>query len=105
MTDNHEYNTPEQGSTNWGVPLNENFERMDTDIEIRDERANIGEYEPKDGAKFLAIDTKEVYLGDGNQWRRIATLGGIEGRIYVQSSEPNGSEGDVWIQTSSSTEE
>lgn len=102
MTDNHEYNTPDQGTSNWDAPLNENFERMDTDIEIRDERERIGEYDPKAGAKFLSTDTKEVYLGNGDRWQYLTTLGGIEGRIYVQDSEPDGSEGDVWIETNTS---
>lgn len=100
MTTNHNYNTPPRGTENWDVPLNENFEQLDTSIEIRDNDANRSEYEPKQGAKFLAVDTKKVYLGDGNQWTHLATLGGIEGRIYVQSSEPNGTAGDVWIDTS-----
>lgn len=100
MTTNHNYNTPQQGATNWDVPLNENFEQLDANIEIRDDDANRSNYEPKQGAKFLAVDTKKVYLGDGNQWTYLATLGGIEGRIYVQSSEPSGSAGDVWIDTS-----
>lgn len=100
MTTNHDYNTPKQGATNWNVPINENFEQVDTGVEIRDADGNKGSYEPKQGAKFLATDTKKVYLGDGNQWNQIATLGGIEGQIYVQSSKPNGSKGDVWIDTS-----
>lgn len=101
MTDNHEYNTPEKGVENWDVPLNENFEQIDSDIEIRDEQGQLSEYKPKRGAKFLATDTKAVYLGDGDEWQYLTTLGGIEGTIYVQSAEPNGSKGDVWIKTSS----
>ncbi|MWG36317.1 hypothetical protein [Halomarina oriensis] len=100
MTQNHSYDTPQRGATNWDVPLNGNFEALDTDVEIRDRDTNKGNYEPKRGSKFLATDTKNVYLGDGSQWQFFATMGGIEGRIFVQSSEPNGSEGDVWIDTS-----
>lgn len=68
MTDNHDYNTPAQGERNWHAPLNENFEALDTDVEIRDEDANRGEYEPDEGAKFLATDTGVVYEGDGEEW-------------------------------------
>lgn len=100
MTSNHEYTTPSKGTENWDVPINENFEKIDTDVEIRDKDENKVNYKPKQGAKFLATDTKKVYLGDGNQWNYFATLGGIEGRIYVQSEEPNGKEGDIWIDTS-----
>lgn len=100
MTSNHQYNTPERGTENWGGPINENFEKLDSRVEIRDADANRDQYEPKAGAKFLATDTKKVYLGDGTEWRYLATLGGIDGRIYVQSEEPDGSEGDLWIDTS-----
>lgn len=65
---NHEYNTPSAGTSDWHVPLNENFEKLDTDVEIRDENANRGQYEPKDGALFRATDTGDVYLGDGSNW-------------------------------------
>lgn len=100
MTTNHGYHTPDRGAENWDTPVNENFEQIDTGIEIRDVDGNRGNYEPKNGAKFLAIDTNKVYVGDGKQWTYLATLGGIEGQIYVQSSEPDGSAGDVWIDTS-----
>ena len=100
MTTNHGYETPEQGAENWNVPLNTNFERIDTGVEIREVDGNRDNYEPKNGAKFLAVDTKRVYLGDGSEWQYLATLGGIGGRVYVQSSEPDGSRGDLWVDTS-----
>ena len=65
QTPNHGYNVPNKGDPNWHEPLNENFEQYDSDIEIRDEDANKGNYEPKQGAKFLATDTETVYVGDG----------------------------------------
>jgi len=100
MTRNQNYKTPSQGSTNWHVPLNDNFELLDTDVEIRDVDGNRDSYEPKDGAKFLATDTKRVYLGDGELWNYLTTLGGSSGQIYVQDTEPDGREGDIWIDTS-----
>lgn len=99
MTTNHSYNTPDQGTNNWDVPLNENFERIDTGVEIRDVDDNRSNYEPKSGAKFLAIDTKTVYVGDGDQWNQFTTFGGYSGQIYVQAEEPDGNEGDLWIDT------
>lgn len=74
MTVNHDYNTPEQGETNWDVPLNENFRRLEVDVEIRDERSTLHDYEPKQGSKFLATDTGEVFVGDGSNWRSLGTL-------------------------------
>lgn len=72
QTPNHGYNVPEEGEENWHVPLNENFQQYDTDIEIRDGDSALGDYEPTDGAKFLATDTGRTYLGDGTAWE--ATL-------------------------------
>lgn len=100
MTSNHNYTTPSKGTQDWNVPINKNFEKIDTDVEIRDSDANKSNYDPKLGAKFLATDSKKVYLGDGNKWNYLATLGGVQGRIYVQSSKPSGKKGDVWIDTS-----
>lgn len=68
------YNTPQEGSLDWHVPLNENFERLDRDVEIRDAAGNRSNYEPKAGAKFLATDTYDVYLGDGNSWNVVGNL-------------------------------
>jgi len=101
MTNNHNYNTPEAGTTNWDVPLNDNFRRLDTDVEIRDTDANKSEHQPKAGSKFLATDTGAVYLGDGSEWQAIGNITRVDGDIYVQSSEPsNPSENDIWIDTS-----
>lgn len=70
MTDNHNYKTPSQGATDWHVPLNDNFENLDTDVEIRDVASNRGQYQPKQGALFRAIDTGNVYIGDGSNWNK-----------------------------------
>lgn len=101
MTDNHAYNTPADGTTNWDEPLNENFQLMETDVEVRDVEANRSNYTPHDGAKYVATDTGDVYLGDGSSWNQLGTIGTIEGNVYVQSSEPaNPSPNDIWIDTS-----
>ena len=72
QTPNHGYNVPNEGAQDWHVPLNDNFEQYDTDIEIRDTDGNRSNYDPKQGAKFLATDTGRVYEGDGSNWN--ATL-------------------------------
>ena len=71
---NHDYNVPDRGEIDWDILLNENFRRLDADVEIRDEAASRDEYEPKEGAKFLAIDTGAAYVGDGEQWRSLPTI-------------------------------
>jgi len=100
MTENQDYNTPDQGTADWHTPLNKNFEMLDTDVEIRDLDANKSNYEPKSGAKFLATDTKHVYLGNGDSWEQFASFGGFSGQLYVQDTEPDGNEGDIWFDTS-----
>lgn len=75
MTDNHQYETPPSGSLDWDQPLNRNFERIDTDVEIRDTDASRSNYVAKTGAKFLATDTGNVYLGDGGSWSQLGTIG------------------------------
>jgi hypothetical protein len=74
-TPNHGYNVPNAGAENWHVPLNENFEQYDTDIEIRDTEDNLSGYEPKEGAKFLATDTGKLFVGDGSAWTPSLALG------------------------------
>ena len=74
MTGNHGYSTPSMGSKDWHIPLNDNFRKIDADIEVRDIEANLGEYQPNLNAKFLATDTGQVYIGDGQQWNRLGTI-------------------------------
>jgi len=71
---NHNYNTPSEGTIDWHIPVNENFEQIDTDVEVRDVAENRSNYTPKEHAKFLAIDTGEVYLGDGSNWNYLGGL-------------------------------
>lgn len=65
---NDRYNTPERGATNWHNPLNENFERLDRDVEIRDLEANRADYDPARNAKFFATDSGAIYRGTGEAW-------------------------------------
>lgn len=76
-TENHEFNTPGRGETDWNVPLNENAVALDTLVEVRDLDANRNEYAPKDGAKYLATDTGVVYLGDGSAWNALGQIGDV----------------------------
>lgn len=67
---NHRYATPEEGSLDWHVPLNENFEKLDQDIAIRDEASNRSTYTPAKDAVFHALDTGDWYVGDGSSWNK-----------------------------------
>lgn len=85
-TPNHGYKRPQRGQKNWHTPLNENFARIDADIEIRDEEANMGQYEPKEEAKYVATDTKRIYLGDGDGWQRFGRVGATEGESRLDGT-------------------
>lgn len=77
-TPNHNYNTPVEGTTDWHIPLNENFEQLDVDVTIRgpeDDRVN---YDPEVGSKYEATDSGAVFYGNGDSWvladRRVNNL-------------------------------
>jgi hypothetical protein len=74
-TENHAYNTPARGTTDWHVPLNENFERLDSNVAVRDVESALDRYEPKHGAVFEATDTGRVYVADGVSWSPVETTG------------------------------
>jgi len=104
MTKNHDYNTPQQGATDWYIPLNENFAALDADVEIRDVEANRDQYDPQAKAKFLATDTGAVYVGDGSTWNHLGDLKQLDGGISVQSGVPSSpSKDDLWVDTDDAT--
>jgi hypothetical protein len=84
---NHGYNKPSEGTLDWNVPLNDNFDQLERDIEVRDVEANMGDYQPDMGAKFLATDSGATYVGDGTDWNLVGyvtrTVGGDPGH-YVE---------------------
>lgn len=75
MTENHNYNTPQEGAVDWHLPLNENFRQLDVDIELRDVESNLSNYTPAAGSKFFATDTERVFIGDGNGWQALSSFG------------------------------
>jgi len=99
MTDNHTYVTPAEGSLDWHVPLNTNFEQIDTDLEIRDTDGNRDQYSPVAGAKYFAVDTGTRYLGDGSSWIEAPTP---ETRVRpnTRDTDPDtAGVGQVWYRT------
>jgi hypothetical protein len=90
MASNHDYNTPEEGSQDWHLPLNDNFEELDTDVEVRDIEANLDQYRPKRGAKFFATDSGRIYLGDSERWIEVSTTGASPSFDALTSSKING---------------
>jgi hypothetical protein len=68
---NNRYNTPDEGTLDWHIPLNENFSQLDSDVELRDTESNRGSYSPEIGAKFFATDSGATYVGDGSNWNLV----------------------------------
>ncbi|UPV76663.1 hypothetical protein M0R89_19215 (plasmid) [Halorussus limi] len=87
MTDNHEYQTPSKGANDWHIPINKNFAALDADVEIRDAAQNRSQYKPKQGAKFLATDSGERFIGDGSQWTKLPYPGSSDGQTTSQTNE------------------
>lgn len=73
-TPNHSYNTPPHGTTDWHTPLNENFDDIDADVEIRALDSEKDTFDALSGAKFLATDTRDIYLGDGSAWNHLGKV-------------------------------
>lgn len=73
-TDNHGLNDPPKGATDWHIPLNENWRDLDTKVEVRALDSNRTTFTPASGAKFVATDTGNVYLGDGTGWNRLGQI-------------------------------
>ena len=96
MTEFHDYNTPQKGSTDWHLPLNENFEKLDGDVEIRDTSDSLSDYPPKEGAKFFATDTDAVFVGDGSNWnsatetRHVTSAAGMNQAFQELSAQGTG---------------
>lgn len=89
------YNTPQEGTLDWHIPLNENFSALNRDVEIRDNAANLDQYEPREGAKFLATDTGTVHIGDGSEWNRLGSLGSGGGSSTADDGSIIAASGDV----------
>ncbi|MDS0300291.1 hypothetical protein NDI76_16210 [Halogeometricum sp. S1BR25-6] len=101
MTSNHGYNTPAEGTVDWHVPLNENFHKIDTGVEIRDTEESLDQYTPKGGAKFLATDTGVRYLGDGSEWKEapVHLPALLEAPTYSSTNPSETSVGELWYRS------
>jgi hypothetical protein len=100
-TDNHDLHTPAQGMLDWHEPLNENFKSIDTRAEIRDLEENLGTYEPKAGAKFMATDTGKRYLADGTQWTEapVHLPDVVDSPTYDGKNPDNRALGELWYRS------
>jgi len=85
-TANHNYQRPDRGAQDWHIPLNENFARIDTDVEIKDAAENLEDYEPKAGARFLATNSRQIFIGDGEQWQEFGSVAGSASVVSIGES-------------------
>jgi len=70
-TPNHDYTKPERGAEDWDDLLNQNFDDIDADVEIRDTGGPTegqNSYTPTQGAKYFDTQAGDIYLADGNTW-------------------------------------
>jgi len=74
-TDQHSWYYPADGERDYEDTFETFFEQLDDDVEIRDTDANRSNYDPKAGAKFVATDTEDVYIGDGSSWKHLVSTG------------------------------
>lgn len=73
------FHSPEGGIENWHLPLNENFDLLETLVEHREPAANRFSVPPAQGKKWLSTDTGTVYIGTGNEWKELGTIGASSG--------------------------
>jgi len=89
MKQNHDYSLPSKGTSDWHIPLNENFEKIDAGVEIRDVDSNLDQYEPKSDSKYLATDTGTIYLGDGSAWEQFGSIADRKNIVYATDYDGN----------------
>ena len=73
-TPNHGYNVPDEGTSDWHVPLNENFEAIDRDVPIVDTEDRKDQYTPADRTLYFALDSGRVYVGVDDVWEPLGEL-------------------------------
>jgi hypothetical protein len=99
-TEKHGLNLPAKGTTDWNVPLNENFEKLDAAslLQVYDVTTLKADFTPSDETFAFIESTREFWSGTGTEWVRVGHVKQSGNEVYVQSSEPtNAVEGDIWI--------
>ena len=67
-TENHGYNTPERGARQWHIALNDNFRELDKDVPLRTTERELSEKTPFDGTLAVCTDSRELFVGDDDNW-------------------------------------
>ncbi|AUV82859.1 hypothetical protein C2R22_15435 [Salinigranum rubrum] len=91
MTPNHGYNTPTEGTLDWHLPLNDNFDRLERDVPVVDVESNLDTYVPHTGTLFFATDTGRRFVGDGENWSELPYPDGTTSNDSGSSSDDGSS--------------
>jgi len=75
QTSLHGWTVPTEGDENYEDTFDDFFVDLDTNGELRDVESNLQNYSPKSGAKFVATDTENRYIGDGSTWNKVVSSG------------------------------
>jgi hypothetical protein len=92
------YNQPQEGTTDWHVPLNENF--ADLGVEVMNEVDTSADLPDPTGAvsskgvsrKYLVRETETIYRDAGDRWEPIKGPVGTPGKFSIRldgSANPN----------------
>lgn len=68
------YNDPDTGIAEFNGKLADVFDALEIDVEYRGDADDRDDYTPRSGAKFFALDTGDLYIGDGSSWGFTANL-------------------------------
>jgi hypothetical protein len=75
QTSLHGWTVPTEGDTDYENTFDDFFVDLDTNGELRDLESNLQNYTPKEGAKFVATDTENEFIGNGTTWNQLQTSG------------------------------
>lgn len=99
-TEKQNLDLPAEGATDWHIPLNDNFEKLDASAILQVSTVDELEstYTPTDETFAFIEQSREFWSGTGSQWVRVGYVKQTAHDVYVQSSEPDGAEeGDLWV--------
>jgi len=99
QTSLHGWTVPTEGDENYEDTFDDFFVDLDTNGEIRDVESNLQNYSPKSGAKFVATDTENRYIGDGSTWNKVASSGKNPNFDSVKTDEVTNESGLTTSQT------
>lgn len=91
-SDNHGFDLNyQQGEDGWDY--NDEFESLESKVEVRDTNDSRSTYTAHENAKFIATDTGDVYLGDGAAWNHVGSIGDLSAFL----ADGDGVDREIWV--------